>query len=174
LGHKKLCLGPNPSGHPKPRGWGPRCGPSGGVGSKGPACRRRRRKRHRCDPRVGKIPWRRAWQPAPVFLPGESHGQRSLAGCSPWSLAESDSTEASEHTRRSRTHRGRASKRGKGAGEDTRVGERGSEPTEGCGVRGGPRLLPAAPRMGPACQHLTSTTDVSTTDVLHVAGGGRC
>ena len=30
------------------------------------------------------IPWRRAWQPTPVFLPGESHGQRSLAGCSPW------------------------------------------------------------------------------------------
>ena len=29
---------------------------------------------------VGKIPWRRAWQPSPVFLPGESHGQRSLAG----------------------------------------------------------------------------------------------
>ena len=29
----------------------------------------------------GKIPWRRAWQPTPVFLPGESHGQRSLAGC---------------------------------------------------------------------------------------------
>ena len=39
--------------------------------------------RHRFDPWVGKIPWRRAWQPTPVFLPGESHGQRSLAGCSP-------------------------------------------------------------------------------------------
>ena len=33
---------------------------------------------------VGKILWRRAWQPTPVFLPGESHGQRSLAGYSPW------------------------------------------------------------------------------------------
>ena len=32
---------------------------------------------------VGKIPWRRIWQATPVFLPGESHGQRSLAGCSP-------------------------------------------------------------------------------------------
>ena len=31
----------------------------------------------------GKVPWRRAWQPTPVFLPGESHGQRSLADCSP-------------------------------------------------------------------------------------------
>ena len=35
------------------------------------------------DPWVGKIPWRRALQPTPVFLPGESHGQRSLAGHSP-------------------------------------------------------------------------------------------
>jgi len=32
---------------------------------------------------VGKIPWRRAWQPTPVLLPGESRGQRSLAGYSP-------------------------------------------------------------------------------------------
>jgi len=36
-----------------------------------------------------KIPWRREWQPTPVFLPGESHGQRSLAGYSPWGLEES-------------------------------------------------------------------------------------
>ena len=36
--------------------------------------------RHVFDPWVGKIHWRRAWQPTPVFLPGESHGQRSLAG----------------------------------------------------------------------------------------------
>ena len=35
------------------------------------------------NPWVGKIPWSRAWQPTPVFLPGESHGQRSLAGDSP-------------------------------------------------------------------------------------------
>ena len=35
------------------------------------------------DPWVGKIPWRRAWQPTPVFLPGESHGQRRLAGYCP-------------------------------------------------------------------------------------------
>jgi len=43
---------------------------------------------------VGKIPWRREWQPTPVFLPGESHGQRSLAGYSPWSCTELDTTEA--------------------------------------------------------------------------------
>ena len=36
------------------------------------------------DPWVGKIPWRREWQPTPVFLPGKSHGQRSLVGYSPW------------------------------------------------------------------------------------------
>jgi len=39
--------------------------------------------RHVASSWVRKIPWRRAWQPSPVFLPGESHGQRSLAGCSP-------------------------------------------------------------------------------------------
>ena len=44
-------------------------------------------------PGSAKIPWRRAWQPTPVFLPGESHGQVSLAGYSPWSCKESDTTE---------------------------------------------------------------------------------
>jgi len=39
---------------------------------------------------VVKIPWRRAWQPTPVFLPGESHGQRSLEGYSPWGHKEMD------------------------------------------------------------------------------------
>ena len=38
----------------------------------------------RFHPRVGKIPWRRKWQPTPVFLPGKSHGHRSLVGYSPW------------------------------------------------------------------------------------------
>ena len=42
---------------------------------------------------AGKIPWRRAWQPTPVFLPGESHGQRSLADYSPWGHKESDTAE---------------------------------------------------------------------------------
>jgi len=36
------------------------------------------------DPWVRKIPWRRKWQPTPVFLPEKFHGQRSLAGYSPW------------------------------------------------------------------------------------------
>ena len=54
-----------------------------GLPSKEPACQRRRHKRRRSDPWVEKIPWRRAWHPTAVFLPGESRGQRSLAGCSP-------------------------------------------------------------------------------------------
>jgi len=55
----------------------------GGVSGKKPASQCRRHKRLRFDPWVGKIPWRRAWQPTLVFLPEESHGQRSLAGYSP-------------------------------------------------------------------------------------------
>ena len=50
-------------------------------------------RRPRFNPWVGKIPWRRKSQPTPVFLPGEFHGQRSLAGCSPWGHKESDMTE---------------------------------------------------------------------------------
>ena len=38
---------------------------------------------------VGKIPWKRKWQPTPVFLPGKSHGQRSLVGYSPWGCKRS-------------------------------------------------------------------------------------
>ena len=49
--------------------------------------------RCRLDPWVGKSPWRRARQPTPGSLPGESHGQRSLAGCSPWGRPGSDRTE---------------------------------------------------------------------------------
>ena len=47
---------------------------------KEPACQCWRRKRCTFDPWVRKMPWRRAWQPTPVFLLGEPHGQRSLAG----------------------------------------------------------------------------------------------
>ena len=42
---------------------------------------------------VGKIPWQSKWQPTPVLLPGESHGQRNLAGYSPWGCKELDMTE---------------------------------------------------------------------------------
>ena len=50
-------------------------------------------RRPRFNPWVGKIPWRRKWQPTPVFLPGNSHGQRSLAGYSPRGCKESHTTE---------------------------------------------------------------------------------
>ena len=43
-----------------------------------------RHKRYGFNSWVGKIPWRRAWQPIPVFLAGESHGSRGLAGYGPW------------------------------------------------------------------------------------------
>ena len=45
------------------------------------------------DPWVGEMPWRREWLPTRVFLPGESHGQRSLGGYSPQHSKESDTTE---------------------------------------------------------------------------------
>ena len=53
----------------------------GGARSKEPTCQCRC-ERHRFNPWVRKIPWRRKWQPTPVFMPEESHGQRSLAGYS--------------------------------------------------------------------------------------------
>ena len=65
----------------------------GGTNGKEPTCQCRRCKRCRFNPWVRKIPWRRAWQPTSVFLPGKFHGQRSLAGCSPWGCKESDMTE---------------------------------------------------------------------------------
>ena len=64
-----------------------------GAPSKESSCQSRSPKRRCSAPWVGKIPWRRAWQPTPVFLPGESHGQRSLAGYSPWGRKESDTAE---------------------------------------------------------------------------------
>ena len=57
------------------------------------ACRCRKQRRHWFDPWVGKIPWRRKWLLTLVFLAGESYGQRSLAGYSPWGCKESDVTE---------------------------------------------------------------------------------
>ena len=61
--------------------------------------KKKRKKRHGFDPWVWKIPRRRVWQTTPVFLPGESHGERSLAGCSPKGHKESDTTEHSTVSR---------------------------------------------------------------------------
>ena len=71
----------------------------GGTRGKEPACQCQRHKRHGFNPWVEKIPWTGAWQPTPVFLPGESHGQRSLADYSPWGCKESDTSEVTEHAR---------------------------------------------------------------------------
>ena len=64
----------------------------GGSSGKEPACQCGRHKRHTFDPVVGKIPWWRKWQPTPVLLPGESQGQRSLAGYGPYGRIELDMT----------------------------------------------------------------------------------
>ena len=65
----------------------------GDTSGKELTCQCRRRKRRGFDPEVGKIPWRRAWKPCPVFLPWECHGQRILVDYGPWGCKESDMTE---------------------------------------------------------------------------------
>ena len=60
------------------------------LSSKESACKCRS---HRFDPWVEKIPWRKKWQPTPVFLPGQFHGQRNLADYSRWGCKESEMTE---------------------------------------------------------------------------------
>ena len=79
-------------------------GLTGGASGKEPACQCRRLQRCRFDPWMGKIPWRRQWQPTPVFLPGKFHGQRCLVDCSPWSHKESDTTECAHARVRTHTH----------------------------------------------------------------------
>ena len=64
-----------------------------GASGKEPACQYRRQKRCGYDPWVWTIPWRRKWQPTPVFLPGKFHGQKRLMGYSPLGPKESDTTE---------------------------------------------------------------------------------
>ena len=54
------------------------------------------RQRSKFNSQVGKVPWRRAWQPIPVFLPGESHGQRSLECYRSWGCKEVDTTEVTQ------------------------------------------------------------------------------
>ena len=65
----------------------------GGTDGKESACQCRTHTKCRFDPWVWKIPWRRKWQPTPVFLPGKSHRERNLVGYSPWGRKESDTTE---------------------------------------------------------------------------------
>ena len=76
---------------------------SGGASGKEPACQCRRHKRHEFSSWVQEDPWRRAWQPTPAFLPGESHGLRSLVGYSQRDRKELGITEqlSTQHTRAS-------------------------------------------------------------------------
>ena len=67
------------------------------LSGKESTCQCRRGGRHRFDPWVRKIPWRRAWQPTPVFLPGESHGQRAWRAMVHRCHKESDTTEQLTH-----------------------------------------------------------------------------
>ena len=67
----------------------------GGSDGKEPACQCRRAKRCKFNPQVREIPWGWAWQPTPVFLPGESHGEWSLVD--PQSNKESDMTKVTQH-----------------------------------------------------------------------------
>ena len=66
--------------------------PGGSSGKEHP-CKCTIHSRLRLDSWVGKIPWSRKWQTTPAFLSGESYGQRSLAGYSPWGCKESCMTE---------------------------------------------------------------------------------
>ena len=70
---------------------------TGGTRGAEPACQCGTSNRFRFSPWFGTIPWRREWQPTSVFVPGESHRQRSLVGCSPWGHKELDMTEATQH-----------------------------------------------------------------------------
>ena len=98
--------------------WGAVLGFCRWLSGKESTCQCRRRRRLKFDPWVGKILWRRKWQPTPVFLLGEFHGQRSLASYSLCGCKESDMTEwltrthtftcvrAHTHTHRHRELRG--------------------------------------------------------------------
>ena len=77
-----------------PEGWGF----PDGASNKELICQCSIHNRRGFDPWFRKIPQSMAWQPTSVFLPGESKGQRSLVGYSPYSCKESDTTEATQHT----------------------------------------------------------------------------
>ena len=70
------------------------------LSGKESACQCRRCRKRGFDPWVRKIPWRKKWQPTPVFLPRKSHGQRSLEGYSPCGQKESNMTSGKFHEQR--------------------------------------------------------------------------
>ena len=74
------------------------CGRQKRRSGKEPACPCGRQKRREFNPWDRKIPWRRKWQPTPVFSPGKSHGLRSLAGGSPWGRKDGVTEHACTHS----------------------------------------------------------------------------
>ena len=120
--------------------------PGGAVVKNPSACQCKRCKRCGFDPWVGTIPWRRKWQLTPVFLPGESHGQRSLVGSGPWGPKESD---MAGHTHTPHTHHSTLKCQGSG------------------------RLrLPSLPARGPALHHGSLGAVEGTLDVCESGGAG--
>ena len=109
-------------------------------------------KRAEFNPWVGKIPWRRKWQPTLVFLPGKSDGQRSLAGYSPWGLKESDTIKQQTTMTWETTH-----KRGGGA--------------ERWWMEGPPRLIPPGRRLRTFCEQLFRWTKKSSVGSWWVGPG---
>ena len=81
----------------------------GGASGKEPSCQSWRCRRCRFHSWIRKIRWRRAWQPTPVFLPGEFHGRSSLTGYSPRNHKESDTIEAMQAARIHEVSLGRTS-----------------------------------------------------------------
>ena len=73
------------------------CGLPRWLSGKESACQCRRCNRHGFNPWVGIIPWRRKWQPSPVFLLGNFHGPRSLADYSPWGCKRAGHKCVTEH-----------------------------------------------------------------------------
>ena len=65
----------------------------GSSSSKEPICQCRRHKKLEFNPWVRNIPWKRKWQPTPIYLPGKSHGQRRLVDYSQWAGSELDKTQ---------------------------------------------------------------------------------
>ena len=76
----------------------------GGASGKEPVCQCRRHKKCRFNPWVEKIPWRKAWQPTPVFFPGESHEQRSPMGYGPQGHKETQLKQLTTQCMHTHTH----------------------------------------------------------------------
>ena len=92
-GKESACNAGDPGLIPGWRFPGEGNGSPDGSSGKEPACQCRRHKRRGFCSWIGKIPRKRAWQPTPVFLPGEFQGHRVLVGYSPWGHKESDTTQ---------------------------------------------------------------------------------